>query len=142
MIEESSFFDNKKEKIRSYFIERRRHYRLIKEIKVRYKFISQLYNLDNTSSYDAVTKNMSTSGLLLKAEIPKVDFVNDMMLKKTLVFLEIFLSKNKPPIKATAQLRWVESIDASKNLYNIGLKFIDITQEDKNTITEFILNSI
>ncbi len=142
MTGEGSFSEEKKKSIRSYFIERRRYYRIAKEVRVRYKFISQFAELNVTNSYEAVTKNISTTGVLLKAEIPSAEMVSDMVLKKILVFLEIFLPQEKLPVKATAQVRWVESIDASKNLYNFGLKFCDITQEDKNTLTKFILNSI
>ncbi|MFN7181374.1 MAG: PilZ domain-containing protein, partial [Planctomycetota bacterium] len=63
-------------------------------------------------------------------------------LRKILVFLEITLPKNDAPIMTTAQLRWVESIDLNNNIYHLGLKFVDISSEDRNILTKFILQHI
>lgn len=142
MSTKDNFSEHIRKDIRGYFFERRKHYRITKKVKVKYKFISQFPQLEVPESYEAVTKNISTTGLLLKAEIPKPEIVSDMMLKKIMVFLEIFLPGEKRPLKATAEMRWIENIDASKNAYSIGLKFVDMTQEDKNLLTKFILSCI
>ncbi len=126
----------------SYFIERRRHYRISKEIKVRYKFIIPGSNPKEEEFYEATTKNISTTGVLLRAKIPYPELLGEMMLKRVLLYLEIILMRANAVIKATAQLRWAESVDVNNNIYHIGLKFVDMTADDKNTLTEFILNNI
>ncbi len=126
----------------SYFIERRKHFRLAKELTIRYKFITQNFDIKYEQFYEATAKNISATGILLKAKIPSPELLSEMILKKVLILLEIVLLKNNTTIKATAQLRWLESVDVNNNIFNIGLKFVDISQKDKNLLTEFILNNI
>jgi c-di-GMP-binding flagellar brake protein YcgR len=127
----------------SYFIEKRKHYRMSKEIKVRYRYLFQSpQQPELTKFFEATTKNISTTGVLIKGQIPQPVLISDLMQGKVLVFLEIHLPKAKTPVVAMAQLRWVESVDIGNNLYNMGLKFVEISHEDKNVLTKFILNSI
>lgn len=142
MNKEEPLSPQKKSKIKGYFIERRKHYRISKEIKVKYKFLSQVADIQPSEMFEGITNNISTTGVLLKGQIPAQQLLEEMMLQNVMLYLEIYLPKKEIPVKATAQVRWAESKDASKNLYYLGLKFTDITAEDKNILTQFILDNI
>jgi hypothetical protein len=64
----------------SYFIEKRKHYRMSKEIKVRYRYLFQSpQQPELTKFFEATTKNISTTGVLIKGQIPQPVLISDLM---------------------------------------------------------------
>ena len=77
----------------------------------------------------AITRNVGENGLRIIS--------NEFIPPATNLILEIFLPSLIGQIRALCKVIWAEKRRYS-NQYDIGMEFIEITEEDKRYIAEFI----
>jgi c-di-GMP-binding flagellar brake protein YcgR len=125
-----------------YIGERRKYYRLNFELDVRYKFVSQVLQIQQNKFFEGKSNNISIGGILLKGVVPEISYISGLFLGEIRILLYIFLPLQDEPIKAIGELRHIEIVDKNIKLYTMGLEFIEITAENKNRLTEFIVSKI
>jgi len=114
--------------------------------------ISQLeYPPSDTPGDPAIAKNIAENGLCLKVSTPykpktiislKIDLKGWRQYLKNVSF-RVDETKAKAPLTAVAEVVWCNNID--ENEYEVGLKFIDIYEDDRiafNNYLKAISNSV
>ena len=91
---------------------------------------------------NAVTRNLSAFGLCAQVEDMDVDGIhmvfNDTPLNRNSLQVEIVIP-NQKPFSVIGEVRWFERISGEgKYNYNVGIKFLKISEKDVKTIVEFI----
>ena len=91
---------------------------------------------------NALTRNLSVLGLYAKVEDMDVDGINMIFdttpVNRNTLQLEIAIPKQKP-LCVTGEVRWFERISwEGKYNYNVGIKFLKISENDLKAIVEFI----
>ena len=122
--------------------EKREFIRVRLEIPVRYKFICQhINNLMIEKTYQGSCNNISASGLLLTGQVPDFNWVPDMLLQKIVLGLYFLLPGELDMVKVIARAAWVGTLDEKTHDCQMGLKFKELTSEDKDQILRFIIKS-
>lgn len=122
--------------------ERREFIRVKCEVPVRYKFLTKSRQdpaLDNI--YEGTSTNVSGGGILLNGKIPNLSWIPDLLMQKMVVGINILLPNEEKPIKALTRVSWLESIDDQTQRCAIGLKFKEITAEDRDKIFKFVIKA-
>jgi c-di-GMP-binding flagellar brake protein YcgR len=91
--------------------------------------------------YEGTTSNISGGGLLLLGKIPILNWIPDMLMQKIVVGINLLLPAQDTPIKALTRVAWIETVDEKTHRCAMGLKFKEITQEDKDRIFKFIIRA-
>jgi c-di-GMP-binding flagellar brake protein YcgR len=79
-----------------------------------------------------LTKDVSEGGVRFIA--------NEFLSVFTRLLLEVSVPSFSRPIKAISKVAWIQKIPRS-NQYNVGVQFMDMTEEDKKQLTSFIAKS-
>jgi len=80
----------------------------------------------------SLTKDVSTSG---------ISFVSSEFLSIfTRLLLEVSIPSFSRPVKAISKVAWIRKIPRSSQ-YNVGLQFMDMTEEDNKHLASFITKS-
>ena len=90
---------------------------------------------DSRLTVNAHTENISAGGIMLILESESDPLVS------ALVNLDLFLWHDKKPLKGKAELMWLNEItplEVRPRLFNVGLKFIEISDVDKDKIKNFV----
>lgn len=120
--------------------ERREFVRVKAEIPVRYKFLCRLRNdTELNDIYEGTTANLSGGGILLVGKIPVLDWIPDLLMQKIVIGVNLFLPAEDKPVKALSRVAWVEQVDENTRRCMLGLKFKEITQEDRDRIFRFVI---
>lgn len=120
--------------------ERREFVRVRVQIPVRYKFLSKTRTgVEMDDVYEGVTTNVGGGGLLLLGRIPVVDWIPELLMQKIVLGVNLLLPHDEAPIKALTRVAWVETFDESTKKCNLGLRFKEITQADKDRIFKFVI---
>ncbi|MCE9582300.1 MAG: PilZ domain-containing protein [Planctomycetes bacterium] len=120
--------------------ERREFVRVRVQIPVRYKFLSKVRTgAAMEEVYEGATTNVGGGGLLLLGRIPVIDWIPELLMQKIVIGVNLLLPHDEAPIKALTRVAWVESFDEVTMKCNLGLKFKEITQADKDRIFKFVI---
>lgn len=120
--------------------ERREFVRVRVQIPVRYKFLSKTRSdKEMEEVYEGTTTNLGGGGLLLLGRIPVVDWIPELLMQKIVIGVNLLLPQDEAPIKALTRVAWVETFDEQTMKCNLGLKFKEITQSDKDRIFKFVI---
>lgn len=120
--------------------ERREFVRVRVQIPVRYKFLSKVRTgKEMDEVYEGATTNLGGGGLLLLGKIPLVDWIPELLMQKIVIGVNLLLPHDEAPIKALTRVAWVETFDEATMKCNLGLKFKEITQADKDRIFKFVI---
>jgi c-di-GMP-binding flagellar brake protein YcgR len=121
--------------------ERRDFVRVAADIAVRYRFRSVLRKDVNSTDkvLSGATTNLSGGGLLLRGPIPEIGIVTQLVTGKATLDVEITLPSDPTPILAKARCAWVETVDEETMRCHLGLRFTDITAEDKERIFRYVI---
>ncbi|MDD5504447.1 PilZ domain-containing protein [bacterium] len=80
----------------------------------------------------SLTKDVSTGG---------VRFIsNEFLSIFTRLILEVSVPTFSKPIKAISKVAWIQKAPRSSS-YNVGLQFVDMTEEDKKHLSNFLAKS-
>ncbi|MDP3791908.1 MAG: PilZ domain-containing protein [Candidatus Omnitrophota bacterium] len=117
-------------KIKDRLIERRKYIRLKSPIPV-------TYTVPETGSiYSAITKDISADGLRLESNAKDIKVSGTIELK-----LEIYDTHN--PVHAKGKVVWKKRLSLEDNApYDIGVEFIEIEEDNKNTFLKFLCDLI
>src|SRR4030042_187777 len=110
-------------------------------LPVRYQIISSKEG-KRSRAINAVTRNLSAFGLCAQVEDMDADDIhmvfNDTPLNRNTIQIEISIPKQQP-FSVIGEVRWFERISGQgKYNYNVGIKFLKISEKDIKTIVEFI----
>ena len=110
-------------------------------LPIRYQIISSKEG-KKSRPINAVTRNLSAYGLCAQVEDMDTDDVhmvfNDTPLNRNTIQLEISIPKQQP-FSVIGEVRWFERVSGEeKYKYNVGIKFLKISEKDIRTIVEFI----
>ena len=120
--------------------ERREFVRVRVQIPVRYKYLCKTRNEQEMEEvYEGTTTNLGGGGLLLLGRVPKVDWIPELLMQKIVIGVNLLLPQDEMPIKALTRVAWVETFDETTMKCNMGLKFKEITQADKDRIFKFVI---
>ena len=122
--------------------ERREFFRVKLEVPVRYKFLSKFRQAPAlTTIHEGATSNISAGGLFLVGHIPDLTWIPDLLMQKMVIGLNLLLPTSEVPIKALARVAWLETLDEATQKCGMGLKFKEISAEDKDKIFQFVIKS-
>lgn len=120
--------------------ERREFVRVRIQIPVRFKFLSKTRtDAAMEEVYEGTTTNLGGGGLLLLGRVPHVDWIPDLLMQKIVIGVNLLLPQDEAPIKALTRVAWVETFDEVTMKCNMGLKFKEVTQSDKDRIFKFVI---
>ncbi|MEK7465868.1 MAG: PilZ domain-containing protein [Planctomycetota bacterium] len=121
--------------------ERRDFVRVAADIIVRYRFRSvPRKDADATDKVlSGATTNLSGGGLLLRGPIPEISIVTQLVTGKATLDVELTLPSDPRPIMAKARCAWVETVEEETLRCHLGLRFTEITAEDKERIFRYVI---
>lgn len=110
-------------------------------LPIRYQIISSKEG-KKSRAINAVTRNLSAFGLCAQVESMDTDNIHmvfdDTPLNRNTIQLEIAIPKQQP-FSVIGEVRWFERVSGEeKYKYNVGIKFLKISEKDVRTIVEFI----
>ncbi len=111
-----------------YIKEKRKYSRIDARLPLQFKDIQRPIE----AYAGSLTKDISEGG---------IRFVSSEFLSIfTRLFLEISIPSFSRPIKAISKVAWIQKVPRSSQ-YNVGLQFMDMTEEDNKHLTSFIAKS-
>lgn len=112
----------------AYVKERRRFHRINAHVPMQFKDIQRPIEIYSGT----LTKDVSEGGARFIA--------SDFLSVFTRLLVEISVPSFSRPIKAISKVAWIQK-QPRGNQYNVGLQFLDITEEDKKQLASFISKS-
>ncbi|MGA1843090.1 MAG: PilZ domain-containing protein [bacterium] len=110
--------------------ERRRYFRVLADIPIKYTFVSPLGNIPSEENVSK-TVNMSQEGIMFRA-----DFRAKL---SEFVYLNILLPTSTTPLNIEGEIRW-ERFNSSEPWRYLGVCFSHVTQVNKKQIKSFIMS--
>ncbi len=112
------------------------------DVTIRYKFLSKTRNDQELEAiFEGRSANLGGGGLLLQGQIPRLEWIPDLLLQRMAVGCNILLPTAEGPIKLLARVAWIESLDEDSQTFSIGLRFREVTTADQDAIFRFIIHS-
>lgn len=111
------------------------------EIPVRYKFLSHSISIDDEGVFEGATSQISGTGLLLVGKIPSYSWIPGLLMQEILLGVNILLPSHDLPVKALAQVAWVEKIHKGSESCPMGLRFKEIEKEHQDTILRYVIKA-
>ena len=115
--------------------------RIPTDIQVRYKFLSKSSEVDSEGIYEGVTSLISGTGLLLQGKIPGYTWIPALLMGEILLGLNLMLPACERPLKALAQVNWIEKIKKGSDKCPMGLRFNEITKEDQDELLKYVIKA-
>lgn len=88
--------------------------------------------------FNSYTENISEGGVKV--------FLEEKLNISTVVDMELSLANDEEPIKCKGELIWVQEIPPDQtekeSLFDTGIKFIEINEQDKKKISQLVKNLI
>ncbi len=108
------------------FIERRRHKRVEKKLKVFYKILNKDELENEVSVKQAVeSSDISISGIQLLCD--------EKIALEQIIRLDIIIEEHQEPLTTFAEVRWIK-FDDKINKYRAGMEFLVVKEEHINII--------
>jgi len=116
------------------FAERRKYLRLDISVPIKYSIITKdKQDVSRHAEHTSLGKNISGGGLMI--EVPLL--VDEFLMTKNLLKVEIDLPDEQPQIHATARMICAERNEPDDNYY-LRLCFVEIKEEDRKRIVNFV----
>lgn len=125
-------------------VERRFYKRLNAAIPVEVIFITSEAKEDNIYFEKAYSVNISAGGMALVMDELSKDLIEKLFSGIIRIGLKFTIPNRPIPIMLLAKSAWVtkqKGLKDKKTVTRIGLKFIEITDADRDKIIDFIVNS-
>ncbi len=118
--------------------ERRKYLRLSTSVPIKYAVITKgKHTISHPAKHGTQSENISGGGL--KIEVPLL--VDEFLMTKHLLKVEMALPDGQPKIHAVARMICAER-DDSQNNYHLRLSFVEIDEKDKERIIKFVKKSL
>jgi len=125
---------HKYKKIRFPFGERRKYIRLDASVPIKYAITTKgKHDLTHPAGENAQSQNIGGGGL--KIEVPLL--VDEFLMTKHLLKVEVGLPDGEPEIHAMAKMVCIEKNESESN-YHLRLSFVEISEKDKERIINFV----
>lgn len=111
-----------------YVKERRRHPRVNARLPLQYKDIQRPIEAYSGT----LSRDVSEGGIRFLS--------NEFLSVFTRLLLEVSIPSLSRPIKAISKVAWIQKVPRS-NQYNVGVRFMDMTEEDKKQLASFVTKS-
>lgn len=122
--------------------EKREFIRVKVAAPVRYKFFApDLEHTDLDKIHEGTTSNLSGGGLLLRARIPRLEWLAGLLSGRIKVGVNLILPTFELPVKALARVMWIEDLEEETQKANLGLRFMEITKEAEDAILRYIIKT-
>ena len=126
----------------SFDFERRQFIRLPLAVPVRYKFLSrEMRGEDMDTVHEGVSQNVGAGGLLLRGKLPDVAWLSKLLTRKMYVGINVMLPNIERPVKALTRVIWASSVQVDNGMIVMGLEFQEITNKDRDLITQYIIRA-
>jgi len=128
--------------VSAYDSERREFTRVSAEVPVRYRYLSdELEHGRLGETFETTTSNLSGGGLLLRAVIPDLDWLEPLLGGRMLLGVSLVLPGAEGAAQALARVAWIEGLEEGAREASLGLRFKEITREARDGILDFIIRS-
>lgn len=125
----------------SFDFERREYVRIPIVLAVRYKFLShEDVEEDLDVIHEGSSQNIGTGGLLLKARVPNTNWLSLLLTRAMYVGVNILLPNQGEALKALCRVAWSSAVEDGNHIA-LGLCFHEITQDDRDKITQYIIRA-
>ena len=125
----------------SFDFERREFVRIPMALPVRYKFLSHAdVKADLDVVHEGSSQNIGTGGLLLKAKLSDTSWLNLLLTRAMLIGVNVLLPNQPSALKALCRVAWSSAVEEGNHIA-FGLSFQEITQEDRDRITQYIIRA-
>lgn len=115
--------------------------RIHTEIPVRYKFLSHKVPIDGEGVYEGTTSHISGTGLLLVGKVPSFSWIPGLLMQEILLGVNILLPSHDVPVKALAQVGWVEAIHKGSDSCPMGLRYKEIEKEHQDILLKYVIKA-
>lgn len=115
--------------------------RIQTDIPVRYKFLSHTVPVDTDEVYAGVTSSISGTGLLLLGKLPGFSWIPGLLMQEIVIGLNMLLPASDVPIKALANVAWVEKIQKGSDKVPMGLRFQEISKEHQDIVLKYVIKA-
>jgi hypothetical protein len=121
--------------------DRRRTNRHLANLPVKFRVVQQTGETRVSEIADGSIRDVSTDGLSIETEVIEVDGLhvsyNHHPAQRNLLYLQWGLPSGRT-VKAVAETVWYERISASGSKFVLGLRFCEISQEDREALRDFV----
>jgi len=124
-----------------FYPERREFIRVCVALPVKYKFLSHEPGFPSDEILEGSTDNLSGGGLKLLGPVPNLDWLAGLLSRRIAVGVNIFLPGQARAVKALTRTLWVEGLQKRAQSCLLGLRFREISREDRERIVQFIIKS-
>jgi hypothetical protein len=126
----------------SFDFERRQFIRLPLAVPIRYKFLSrEMASKDMEVVYEGMSQNIGAGGLLLRGKLPDAAWLSKLLTRKMYIGINIMLPNAERPVKALSRVIWSSSVQDDQGHVVMGLEFQEITNKDRDLITQYIIRA-
>lgn len=121
--------------------EKREYVRIPVTLGIRYKFLTQTdIGVDLDHVHEGTSQNIGTGGILLKAKLPDHAWLSRLLTHTMLVGVNILIPSQENAVKALCRVAWSSAV-AEGNFVMLGLSFQEISEEDRNSITKYVIRA-
>ena len=122
--------------------EKRQFIRLPMAVPVRYKYLSrEMRGQEMETVHEGLSQNVGAGGLLLRGKIPEANWLSKLLTRKMFVGINVMLPSSDRPVKALCRVIWCSAIEDDKNVVVMGLEFQEVTNKDRDLITQYIIRA-
>lgn len=121
--------------------ERRQNTRLYHPVPVEYNFINDIQSRELSMKRSGYVCNISAGGALLELDELNEDWIEDMKVSKIKIAIKMHIDAYPEPISAIARVAWIKEKKEGKKKYQLGLSYADITDEDRDRVKKYVINS-
>ena len=122
-------------------VERRRYVHVKASVRLRYKFYHCFDETEAEEVYEGMTENISGGGVFLRGRIPKAEWIPELLMRRMVLALKMFLPTEAEPVNALARLAWIEGMKEGEEKWGMGLEFQEMSAEDRDRITRFVIKT-
>lgn len=121
--------------------ERRRTSRQPVRVPVRFRIVKEGIETQISEVAEAMLRDLSLEGLAIETSRLMVDGLhisyNEHPSQKNRIFLKWELPSGRP-VRAVGQTVWFERVSTSETLFVVGLRFEEISEEDRRALQAFL----
>jgi len=111
------------------------------EVPVRYKFLSKTVTVPDETVHAGVTDDFSSFGIVVHGKLPPDEVLGHLLRGEVFVGLNIHLPTQEEPVKALGRLDWIEADAAQPDHCHMGLRFVEISKENKDMLVRFSIRA-
>jgi c-di-GMP-binding flagellar brake protein YcgR len=112
-----------------------------RRITAKYKFLSSINEYQCEDIFEGTVVDLSRGGALLEGVIPDPTWIPGLLDGQIQVGMFIYIPQSDP-VKVLGTMRWSRPVEGTlpeENLYAIGLRFEEISDDHKKNLSKFLI---